>query len=135
MFYPSDLHAHVSNTYAASNFTIISDAPNPLTLNNLNELNLVQAKEVFLTSTASLLTLPSYLHGEAPDSRTLATENAISCVIIIVEKQNGIVDAFYMYFYTFNQGPTVLGYELGDHLGDWYVCSWLWMSTDTNADG
>ena len=42
-------------------------------------------------------------------------------MIIVVDKGNGIVDAFYMYFYSFNQGPSVYGHELGDHLGDWYA--------------
>lgn len=120
-FYPSDLAAHISNMHAALNYTTITDAPNPLTLDNLDSLNNVATENVYLTSTSKLIQMPQYLHGRVPNSKTLKTEDAVSCVVIMVEKGDSIVDVFYMYFYTFNQGPTVYGHELGDHLGDWYV--------------
>jgi hypothetical protein len=72
-----------------------------------------------LTSNEDVTKLPEYLRGNLPDSKTLKTVDAKSCAVIIVDKGNDILDAYYMYFYTFNQGPSVAGYELGDHLGDW----------------
>jgi len=114
---------HVANTHPEINFTAINDVPDPLTLNNLDALNELGGEKIFLTSTLSVVKIPNYLHGQAPNPKTLQTENAISCAIIVVEKEDDIVDAFYMYFYTLNAGPIVMGHEIGNHLGDWYVFS------------
>lgn len=110
---------HVANTHPEINFTAINDVPDPLTLDNLDALNELGGKEIFLTSTSSVLKIPNYLHGQAPNPKTLQTENSTSCAITIVEKEDDIVDAFYMYFYTLNAGPIVMGHEIGNHLGDW----------------
>ncbi|KUJ06512.1 uncharacterized protein LY89DRAFT_410526 [Mollisia scopiformis] len=40
-------------------------------------------------------------------------------VLVIVDKGNGIVDAFWFYFYSYNLGTTVLGIRFGNHVGDW----------------
>lgn len=91
----------------------------PLGLANLDSLNDLGGEDIYLTSNENLGKTPKYLHGQAPSKKTLQTANAVSAVVIVVEKPEGVVDAFYMYFYTFNQGPTVYLHELGDHLGDW----------------
>jgi hypothetical protein len=122
-FYPSDMAVHIANTHPELNFTTVNIAEDqaPLTLDNLDLLNSLGGEDIYLTSNTNLGTTPTYLRGKAPNRKTLQTENAISTVITIVHKGNTIVDAFYMYFYTFNQGPSVYGNELGDHLGDWYA--------------
>lgn len=116
-FYPSDLGLHVASTHPAVNFAPVDVAS--LDLDSLDTLNDLGGEEVYLTSNENLATIPQYLHRQAPNKKTLQTENAVSAVIVVVEKGEGIIDAFYMYFYTFNQGPSVYGHELGDHLGDW----------------
>ena len=40
-------------------------------------------------------------------------------VLIVVDKGNGIVDAFWFYFYSFNLGNVVLNVRFGNHVGDW----------------
>ncbi|KAK2762791.1 Vacuolar protein sorting-associated protein 62 [Arachnomyces sp. PD_36] len=40
-------------------------------------------------------------------------------VLIVVDKGEGIVDAFWFYFYSFNQGNEVLNIRFGNHVGDW----------------
>jgi len=120
-FYPSDMAAHVSNTHPTIDFTPVKDAPEGLTLDNLNDLNDLGGDKIYLTSTTLLTKLPNYLHGQKPDKKTLQTENAVSCVIAVANKDGGILDAFYIYFYTFNDGPTALGHKVGNHLGDWCV--------------
>jgi hypothetical protein len=40
-------------------------------------------------------------------------------VLVIVDKGNGIIDAFWFYFYSYNLGTTVLGIRFGNHIGDW----------------
>jgi hypothetical protein len=40
-------------------------------------------------------------------------------ILVIVDKGDGIVDAFWFYFYSYNLGTTVLGIRFGNHVGDW----------------
>jgi hypothetical protein len=40
-------------------------------------------------------------------------------VLVLVDKGNGILDAFWFYFYSYNLGTTVLGIRFGNHVGDW----------------
>lgn len=39
--------------------------------------------------------------------------------LFVVPKEDGIVDAFWFFFYSFNQGQTVFGIRFGNHVGDW----------------
>ncbi|PBP16503.1 vacuolar protein sorting-associated protein 62 [Diplocarpon rosae] len=103
----------------AVNFTAVAGAPSPLTLDNLNSLNDLGGESVFLSSKEDLVMLPEFLKGQAPDPKSLATTGAKSCAVIVVAKGSGLVDAFYMYFYALNDGPSALGHQVGSHLGDW----------------
>ncbi|KAI6248247.1 putative vacuolar protein sorting-associated protein TDA6 [Erysiphe necator] len=40
-------------------------------------------------------------------------------ILIIVEKDSGILDAFWFYFYSYNFGTTVFNIRFGNHVGDW----------------
>jgi hypothetical protein len=40
-------------------------------------------------------------------------------ILVMVDKGNGIVDAFWFYFYSYNLGTTVLNVRFGNHVGDW----------------
>ncbi|KAG9240471.1 hypothetical protein BJ878DRAFT_537109 [Calycina marina] len=119
LYYPSDLASHVANTHPTVNFTSIEGVPSPLSLVNLDSLNALGGDNVYLTSTHNVLKLPKFINGKKPDARTLQTKDAISSVIICVDKGNGILDAFYIYFYSFNEGPVAIGHRIGNHLGDW----------------
>lgn len=117
---PSDIGAQVVNTQPEVNFTTVTGEPNPLTLDNLNQLN--NDGQVYLTSISNPTTTPgpAYLYGVAPDAQG-KTNNATSCAIIVVDHGNGAVDAFYMYFYAFNFGGLYLDnyINIGNHVGDW----------------
>ena len=119
-YFPSDIFEQVRNTNPHINFTEISDPPSPLTLYNLDELNGYGNKgyNVFLTSPIDVTTSPSWLNGVVPDSYG-KTKGATSCAIIVNNQGNGTVDVFYMYFYAYNLGNTVLFQNLGNHIGDW----------------
>jgi hypothetical protein len=39
--------------------------------------------------------------------------------LIVVPKEDGIVDAFWFFFYSFNLGQKVFNIRFGNHLGDW----------------
>ncbi|KAL3424065.1 vacuolar protein sorting-associated protein 62 [Phlyctema vagabunda] len=120
LFFPSDMGAHVRNTSPALNFTALASPPTPLSLDNLNLLNDLGGEEIYLTldDEIELPNEPSFLKGDRPDQRSLKTAGK-SCVVIIKDRGHGMLDAFYMYFYSFNQGPTVMKMEIGDHVGDW----------------
>lgn len=40
-------------------------------------------------------------------------------LLIVVPKENDVVDAFWFFFYSFNQAPKVLNIQFGNHVGDW----------------
>lgn len=112
---PSDLSTHISHTTPRVNFNTVP-APNPLDLNSLNQLG----GDVYLTSNDDITTNPEWLKGVRPDGngKTAGTTAAV----IVNDKGNGDVDAFYMFFYTYNWGGEVLGLSslnFGNHVGDW----------------
>lgn len=79
------------------------------TLDRLNAFGANQGKDIYLTSRDDITSNPQWLMGaedfEATDSHTGA--------IILVEKGNGVVDAFYFVFWAYNYGGDVLGQNLG----------------------
>ncbi|KXL44201.1 MAG: hypothetical protein FE78DRAFT_150702, partial [Acidomyces sp. 'richmondensis'] len=40
-------------------------------------------------------------------------------ILIVADKGNGVVDAFWFFFYSFNLGQKVLNIRFGNHVGDW----------------
>ncbi|OCK80769.1 hypothetical protein K432DRAFT_296964 [Lepidopterella palustris CBS 459.81] len=141
-YFPSDISAQLSssNTQPEANFTVVSGASSPLTLDNLNELN--SFGTVYLTSKVDITTNPAWLNGVVPDSSG-KTENAVPCAIIVNDHGSGNVDAFYMYFYAFNWGGVVLKQQFGDHVGDWEhnmirfsdgIPTYIWYSQHSNGE-
>lgn len=117
-YFPSDLGAQLANTKPEINFTVVSGAPDPLTLDNLNQLNDLGGKSIFLSSKQDPATLPAYLNGVVPDS-VGKTNGAVSSAIIVNDHGSGLVDAFYMFFYAFNWGGFYVGQPVDLHVGDW----------------
>lgn len=39
--------------------------------------------------------------------------------LVVVPKDDGILDAFWFFFYPYNRGNSVAGIRFGDHIGDW----------------
>ena len=123
-YLPSDIESQLKHTYPAYKGTQITESPSPLTLNNLDVLNDHGGKDVFLNSNDNVITNPTWMKGVRPDANG-KTNGAKSCCIVVNDHGTGIVDAFYMYFYAYNQGQTIFGKELGDHVGDWSVSTYL----------
>ncbi|KAL8667186.1 MAG: hypothetical protein Q9202_000758 [Teloschistes flavicans] len=117
-YFPSDIGAQLAHTKPEVNFNVVNGAPNPLTLDNLASLNGLGGSNVYLTSVDDVTKSPAWLQGVRPDSNG-KTNGARSCAVIVNDHGSGNVDAYYMYFYAFNQGNTVFGQEIGDHVGDW----------------
>ncbi|KIY63751.1 hypothetical protein CYLTODRAFT_438434 [Cylindrobasidium torrendii FP15055 ss-10] len=111
--FPSDVAEHVAHTYPAIDFGSVGDSP---TLPTLNDISV----DAFLTSLNDPTERPpaSWLTSTAnkPDQDG---KSAAPATIILVKKEGGILDAFYMYFYSFNYGPSLLDVRFGHHVGDW----------------
>lgn len=116
-YFPADLAGHVSHVIPEINRTVVSGAPSPLTLSNLDSLN--SFGDVYLTSKEGINASPqpSWFTGVKPQGNGQTT-GATSCAIVVADKGSGLVDVFYFYFYSYDQGNKVLGIEFGDHVGD-----------------
>jgi hypothetical protein len=86
----------------------------PLTLNNLDVLNQfgTNGSNVYLTSKDDVSKDPVWLRGIVPEKSGRVT-NAKTCVVIIADKGNGVVDAFFIMFWAFNWGGIFNGENLG----------------------
>ncbi|KAI9662122.1 MAG: hypothetical protein M1831_002818 [Alyxoria varia] len=117
---PSTHLTHVSPTINTDPVSPSLLPPDGLTLSNLAVLNDLPdsngGQDVYLTANDDFTQLPEWLRGERPDGNGGIPG---ACVVVVNEKREDVVDAFYFYFCSYNQGNTVLGRELGDHLGDW----------------
>lgn len=109
--------SHVSHVIPEVNRTVVSGAASPLTLSNLDSLNTFG--DVYLTSKEGINAnpQPAWFKGVKPATNGQTT-GAVSSAIVVVDKGSGLVDVFYFYFYSYDQGNKVLGIEFGDHVGD-----------------
>ncbi|QPG75989.1 hypothetical protein FOA43_003375 [Brettanomyces nanus] len=94
-----------------------------LRIEDLEKLAPLSTKEskVYLTSNEDFDTDPEWLTGLAnmPSYYNGEIKNA-PATLIVVDKGNGWIDAYWFYFYSFNLGPFVMGFgPFGDHVGDW----------------
>lgn len=83
--------------------------------------------ELYMTAIDEFSNDPDWLLGTKPDSKGLSDP----ATLIVVDKGNGWVDAYWFYFYSFNLGPKIFTVGLnsrepirgmgpiGNHLGDW----------------
>lgn len=117
-YLPSDIGSQLVHTKPEINYTPVNGAASPLTLDNLDSLNSEGGSSIYLTSLDDITQNPSWPKGVAPDGNG-KTNGAVSSAIIVNDHGSGLVDAFYFYFYAYNEGNTVLGQEFGDHVGDW----------------
>lgn len=117
-YWPSDISAQLANTEPKVDFQVVNNAPSPLTLDNLANLNDLGGENVYLTSKTKPDQNPEYLRGVLPNENG-KTDGAVSSAIIVNDHGDGTVDAFYFYFYAFDFGGTYVGHNIGNHVGDW----------------
>ena len=136
---PSDIMSHVSHTTPKIGFKRITEALPLLDLDNLSMLNRhgKDGIDVFLTGVEDITTFPDWIYGEIPDDDG-ALNSSTACAVIAVEhqitKQQDVLDVFYFYFYSWNEGADITqvvrpldqlvpdskpGDHFGNHLGDW----------------
>ncbi|KAF1834183.1 hypothetical protein BDW02DRAFT_579811 [Decorospora gaudefroyi] len=114
---PTDLQTFLNHVTPRVDFNQVSGPSNPLTTSNLDQMG----SDVWLTSNDDVTKNPQWIKGTKPDAKG-KTNGATTAAIIVNDKGNGNVDAFYMYFYAYNYGGEVLGWSelnFGNHVGDW----------------
>ncbi|KAF1841627.1 uncharacterized protein K460DRAFT_318814 [Cucurbitaria berberidis CBS 394.84] len=116
-YLPTDIQTFLDNTTPRVNFNEVSGPSKPLTSSNVNQMG----GDVWLTSNDDVTKDPQWIKGTKPDSNG-RTNEAVTAAVIVNDKGNGNVDAFYMYFYAYNYGGDVIGWKklnFGNHVGDW----------------
>lgn len=83
---------------------------------NIADLGKYHGDEFTMVATEDW-TESSWIYGNKPEKEGYCEAPA---TLIVVDKGNGWIDAFWFYFYPFNLGPKVLSRgPIGNHLGDW----------------
>jgi hypothetical protein len=132
LFMPSDISEHLRHTSPTLEFDPIQGLP-ALDLNNISSLN-EYGTGVYLTADDDAATTkPTWILGEIPDE-TGALRNSTACAVVMVEHSTADLDAFYFYFYSFDEGVDIIqvvpplekilpdakpGEHYGNHVGDW----------------
>ncbi|KAI9889871.1 MAG: Vacuolar protein sorting-associated protein 62 [Vezdaea aestivalis] len=144
-FWPCDIQDHLLHVTPHLNYTPLqAEAIHP-TLQNLDRLNQWDGGWfVYLHSNDNVEERPAWLAGEKniPVFKPGSAQKPIGryqmplkdqksppqvqggrsdapAVLLVVDKGQGIVDAFWFFFYSYNLGPVVLGVRFGNHVGDW----------------
>ncbi|KAK6520560.1 Vacuolar protein sorting-associated protein 62 [Arthrobotrys conoides] len=114
-YWPGDIDLHLRRTIPQLNFT---DVHEEVTLDNLSLFN-QYAPYLYLTSKDDPEAHPGWLSARfnIPDLKTGKCD--APGTLIWVDKGNGVVDAFWFYFYSYNLGNVVFNVRFGNHVGDW----------------
>ncbi|KAG2731901.1 hypothetical protein G9P44_005488 [Scheffersomyces stipitis] len=118
-YLPYDISKFVTNFHVEyENGTTIPGFES-LTLQKMGELP--PEREIFLTSESDFDTDPEWITGSKNKPNLINGEiKDAPATLIVVDKGNGWVDAYWFYFYSFNLGPFVMGSgPFGNHVGDW----------------
>lgn len=84
-----------------------------------NPQEVIESSDTYLSSLDDFDKDPRWMLGHKPEYSSGRINDA-PAVLIVVDKGNGWVDAYWFYFYAFNLGPFIMGYgPWGNHVGDW----------------
>ncbi|AMD19829.1 HCL322Cp [Eremothecium sinecaudum] len=118
-YLPGDIADFVKNVEIRnSNGDLLKEGPLDIEV-DFAEFTGKISQEVYLTSLSDFDKDPPWILGHRPDYGTGFIAKA-PAILIVADKGNGWVDAFWFYFYPFNLGPFITGIgPWGSHLGDW----------------
>lgn len=74
--------------------------------------------DVSFPSAIKLDSSSNNIDADPPAPRVVGRSRA-PAILIVVAKEDGVVDAFWFFFYSYNLGNSVLGVRFGNHVGDW----------------
>ena len=129
-FWPCDMAEHLNHVTPEINYAPIMRSE-ILNLTNLNDLNQYDhGRYVYLTSNDNVEDRPDWLGGAKnipviPDEDETLQQpvrggrSDAPAILVVVEKGDGVVDAFWFFFYSYNLGNKVFGIRFGNHVGDW----------------
>ncbi|KAJ5894464.1 hypothetical protein N7495_006155 [Penicillium taxi] len=60
--------------------------------------------------------------NDGPDHDRKGGRSDAPAILLVMDKGDGVVDAFWFFFYSFNLGTTVFDVRFGNHIGDWEHC-------------
>lgn len=119
-YMPYDIKKYVSNFHVEyDNGTVIPGTEENMTLEKLGDMP--SLPDIYMTANSDFDADPEWITGSknSPDLNNGEIRDA-PATLLIVDKGNGWVDAFWFYFYSFNLGPFVMGNgPYGNHVGDW----------------
>ena len=119
-YLPYDIKDYVTNFFVTyENGSVVKGTEEEMNLSKLSKLPNVP--DIFLLSRTDFDKDPEWVTGAKNKPSLIDGEikNA-PATLIVVDKGNGWVDAFWFYFYSFNLGPFVMGSgPYGNHVGDW----------------
>ena len=134
-YWPGDMGEHLPHTIPELDYVPIQEMlQTTLNLTNLDQLNQFnKGRHVFLTSKDDVQEHPDWLLGEKniPEEMIKGAgkvqvstipkggKSSAPVVLITAAKENGILDAFWFFFYSFNRGNSVFNIRWGNHVGDW----------------
>lgn len=132
-YWPGLMNEHLDHTTPFLDYDPVPSDFQDVNLDNLDILNDVGNRSIFLTSNDDPESYPHWLGGEdnIPEGMAQkssrrkgstapnAAHRSEAPVILIVVDKGSHVDAFWFFFYSFNLGNQVLGVRFGNHVGDW----------------
>jgi hypothetical protein len=137
-FWPCDIAEHLVHTSPYANYTLVRSMENDRTLDNLDELNQfghfaylqsednVEERPDWLGGSSNIPRGPEELYSKRSDRgkpsdrlQERGGHSSAPAVLIVVPKEDGVVDAFWFYFYSYNLGNKVFNIRFGNHVGDW----------------
>lgn len=116
-YYPYDIEEYVSH------FDLLTSDKQTIQTNiDIQELqHYPDMRSLYITAKDEFINDPEWITGKnsIPDIETGKINNA-PATLIVADHGNGYVDAFWFYFYSFNEGPYIMGTgPYGNHIGDW----------------
>ena len=135
-FWPCDIERHLEHITPHLNYTPLQPRDSHPTPEDLDDLNRWEGgAHVYLQSDDDVESAPAWLTGEEnipSDGRASrdgpqrpmstirrAGYSKAPAVLLVIDKGDGVVDAFWFFFYSFNLGNVVLNVRFGNHVGDW----------------
>lgn len=147
-FWPCDIADHLPHTTPHVNYTpIYSQGIRNLNLSNLNRLNKVNhGRYIYLKSDDNVEERPKWLagkknipdvpdtgnpelhlihnqqkpiHSDSDEEKPHGGRSSAPAILVMVPKPDGILDAFWFFFYSYNLGHKVFNVRFGNHVGDW----------------
>ncbi|KAI0806228.1 hypothetical protein BC629DRAFT_1590632 [Irpex lacteus] len=107
-YWPADIADHLTHVTPQQDNKNVADSVDFSSIGSLGS-------DVYLTSKDDVGSHPAWLGGIPTDSTGFTDAPA---TIIVANKADGVTDAFYFYFYSYDHA-TYLDLQFGDHVGDW----------------